>query len=204
MKRIVSNSAIVLFLFFLVSGCRSGKPAEEYSQKMTFNIDPSLIEAQVTDSVNHIVYSPPADWKLLPENVFERVKDGIKEQLPDSQYVLIKPVAFYADDSLKGVLSVSTVDFGKDKNAFAEKMKEYRKMLESKFGSNIKPASFTKGDIRIMQYLIQTSRQVTFKMVFENKSGQILQFDYISERNAYLNMVKAIESSIGSIQYTLH
>lgn len=202
MKFSVSKGLLSLFIFlFLFAGCKSSVESKA-PVKLIFNVDSTRIAPAVIDDQFKITYSPPINWNLVSPGIMDKLKQTVQTNTPDSQLVTITPVAFYSTDSLSGILSVSSISFSDNSLKYSVLMDKYKNLLTSRFGEkNLKAAEYLKDELHITQYLIEKENQIIFKILFPNPDNNFIQFDYIAERKAYINMIKSIESSIGSIHY---
>lgn len=185
---------LIIIFTLLSSGCKSKvPPVNQNPVKMFFSVDSTRINKTVVNQKFNIQYAPPKNWNEVSDQVFSRIKNGLQSINYDSSGLTINPLNLYCTDSLKGILSLSSVEGMKSPE-------EYEKILSEKFGAeNVKSTNYMKDDIQITQFLVETNKQVIFKIVFRSTRKNILQFDYITDRNSYMDMVKSIESSIGSI-----
>jgi hypothetical protein len=76
---------------------------------------------------------------------------------------------------------------------------KYKDLIQKNF-SPTKVGDFLKDNILFTQYLIQDENRINFKLLFFNPKDQLIQFDYILQKDSYVLELKAIESSIGSIK----
>jgi len=184
-----------------LNGCENKQNDETGLKQIQFNIDPNTLAGEVSDSVLKLFFKPPKNWKLIDEKLFKKVEDIDDVQLKQKGDVSIIPLYIFMDDSLKCLLNISQIQLKDGNNTDALNLLEYEKLLLGKFGKEkLKRAEFLKGDLPVIQYMINDKEKVNFKILFYNTAKVLIQFDYVSSIEVYPKEIKAIESSIGSIQ----
>ena len=186
---------LILFIFsFLIITCNDSqeKPAE--LQELEFSIDASLISVSIADSVYLIRFSPPVNWQLIPLDILK----GLAKEHGE---IRIVPLYIFGNAEQFSALNVSKIEFSDTTIQDKTKFELYEKIIKEAFSDQlIKQGNFKKDGIIIHQFLIKSDKMINFKLIFKNSKGEYIQFDYSSQNEHYPKVLKAIESSIGSIK----
>jgi len=181
--------------------CGNKQNDEAGLKQIQFNIDPNTLAGEVSDSVLKFLFKPPKDWKLIDEKLFKKVEDNNDIRLKQKGDIRIIPLYIFMDDSLKCLLNISQIQFNDKGKTGGNKSAEYEKALLNNFGKEkLKRAEFLKDDLPVIQYMLNDKGKVNFKILISNKAKELIQFDYVTDFGIYPKEIKAIESSIGSIQ----
>ena len=175
----------------LLAAC--GGEARPNLQPMQFNIDPGQVEAPVEAGALGVRFQPPAGWMPLSAADLDSINQVLSGEALDlqSQYVFSHP----ANGSVLNVAAVGNAP------TLGEQVARYGTALAAKHpGAPIQQDEYLKDRIHVAQFLIQTKGYVTFTLFFVSSTERLLQFDYIVPQASYPGQIKAIESSIGSIQ----
>lgn len=185
---------ILLIFSFLIITCNDSqeKPAE--LQELEFAIDTSLISVSIADSVYLIRFSPPVNWQLMPLDILK----GLAKEHGE---IRIVPLYIFGYAEQFSALNVSKIEFSDTTIQDKTKFELYEKIIKEAFSDQlIKQGNFKKDGIIIHQFLIKSDKMINFKLIFKNSKGEYIQFDYSSQNEHYPKVLKAIESSIGSIK----
>lgn len=164
---------------------------------MHFNVVPEKLGVPVVAEDLGIRFQPPAGWEPLSSAAF----DSVSHVLDRSDEALrLHPRHIFLDPRNGSLCSVTTVAFA-DSLGFDAMIARYGALIADRYqGDSLRQGLFYKDNIRMVQYLLQPQDRVAFKLLFETPVGGVIQFDYIVPKLFYAGEVKAIESSIGSIQ----
>jgi len=197
MSKRYTPKIIVLFLnliiFFVVFSCTGEKKEIPRDNELIFNIDSSLISATISDSALLVKFNPPKLWLSVNSEKFNF--DPL-----DIPAINLNPLFSFANLGDSSSLRISKIISKDSPSSDTRLFSVYDSLLKSACGKNlIKSGSFKKDGFTIHQYLIRKSGFIKFLLLFFNAKGDILVFNYSAKNGNYLNVLKAIESSIGSI-----
>ncbi len=188
-----------IFLLTLTSiQCTKIKTDPQEFPEMKFNVDENLLGKEITNHEFGFTFKAPVSWKETKEIELQDITNKLTKVLSGKKNFSVKPLyIFVRNDGC--VLNVAELSLQQVSNDFDDNIKLYEDIFLANHDSlNIKKAKYSKNGLRIAQYLLQDNR-IDFRLLFQDKKKNLIQFDYISERKNYLNEIKAIESSIGSI-----
>ena len=168
--------------------------------ELFFHIDSSQLGSLFESESLGVALHPPKGWTVMGSDSREKLRRQLMAEQNDSEPLAINPVAIFMDTASGALLSVNHLEvMSTDSSAFMS----YTQTLENAFpGQSVKKADFSKDGMPFIQYLIQGNKQIAFKLITTTGNKSNLQFDYIIPVHAYVDQIKAIESSIGSIRKT--
>lgn len=182
------------------TGCspeKDNKTAEP--KEFTFKIDSLRLGPAITDSLLNLKFSPPSGWNTAPRDTFNKITASSGIQSRNAQ-IILQPRHIFIDENSTHMLSVTEVKFRSSERPFREKAATYRSYLSKKIKTgDLKMGEFLKSGLHFVQFVIQQERQMDIRLLFENRNGKVIQFDYYAPLDQYENELPAIESSIGSI-----
>ena len=181
-----------------VGGCRDAEPPGP--PPMQFDVDPPRLGPVVALPSDSLAFQPPVGWK---EVATPAVPDSVVEVAPAATgggQPGLEPLHVFMDEDTGSVLSVARLRLpGSD--AFDAQVRRYAADLSGRFADDsLRQASFTNDGLHVVQFLVQPAGLVNFKLVLEGQEDDLVQFDYVVPQAEYPSLVKAVESSIGSIR----
>lgn len=198
---VVRKSIVWLFLVIMMStSCVQQKSdSPEKPQELLFEIDSLRVGAFYADPIAGFQFQAPKHWQPVADQLMEKLAAQVTQPI-QSQEIDFRPLTFFLNHENGSALSISRIISQTD-TTWPQLRSQYIDLVKTNFqATEFKSGEFMKDEIQFTQFLIQTDKTVNFKLVFENRPGQIIQLDYIVPKNYYPNEVKAIESSIGSIK----
>ena len=194
---------IVILFIFLLFGCGEKKNNPSSDIEMKFNIDKAKIGAAVSDSNYGLNFNPPVDWQKINDKQFTKAVKAINNAMAKEKEISVVPLYIFVKANSTCILNIAEVRIDSAAGDFNSKVSRYENlMMQNLDSTKVKKAVYIKDGIKIAQLLIQENNIVNFRLLFLNGTGKLIQFDYIAGIKDYSNEVKAIESSIGSIQIT--
>lgn len=183
-------SNLVLFLISLAIACTSPDPEKRI--EMEFNVDSTLVNREISDSLLSIRYHVPADWKELQPS------DSALQQLESKNIRISKILQNPAANTVFSLTDVRAVP----DSVFRNLDLNFKTVLNpSGAWSNIERAEFMTSGFNVKQYVLTRTGQTFFKMLFEERKQPFLQIDYsIVLDSAYTLNTKTLESIVGSLQ----
>jgi hypothetical protein len=198
------NFVFSLLLFalapvILLTNCNNNQKPDMETE-LIFHVDSSLVGPMVAPEETGILVHPPKGWTVLDSLTREQLIQNIHPKQAEPQPLRITPLEVYMDSLSQSVFAISRLEFTSSDTAG---IRQYQETIENTFSKHsLRKGSFTKKGLYFTQYLIQNNKQVAFKLFTKPGNNRYIQFDYIIPANQYVNQIKAIESSIGSIRQT--
>lgn len=194
--RYCCGGLVLLFgLCILSVGCAREETAP--LAQMEFRVDSTLLGAVIEVPNHDLRFNPPVGWASISDSGVVQVN----EEAPGEEgAITVEAAHLFFHPTHRSVLSVSVlrqVAGGR----FEERIAAYAEVLKDAFpGPELKQTAFRKDGLHIVQFLARPEGLVNFKIVLDTPSADLIQFDYVVPQPFYEEQVRAIESSIGSIQ----
>jgi len=191
------QACFCLITLLLFSAC--GQRAEDPSgvPVMAFEVNEALLGEAVRLDAHGLVFSPPRGWKGASADLLEEINTTVFEKEASVRQESIK--VFYDADA-GSFLSVTLVQVDGG-GSFEEQTEQFANLLSSQQTSvSYRKAAFNKDGLHLVQFMGQSQGMINFKLLLASGGGDLLQFDYVVPMAHYPEQVKAVESSIGSLQ----
>ena len=190
---------LLLSLLFLVVACSSTDDQEAAPGQLGFEVVDSLLGPVYEVESARKSFHPPAGFISIPDSLFAALREEFTQQVsPEGK---IHFVQFFFDQQHSAGLIVSTVrglNLLTDTAAFVTR---YRQAIASEYGDGL----VTDGDywvdsIYVKNFVITDSAQVRFHLLCLTLEGDALELQFVVPRPVYAELVKSLESSIGSLK----
>ena len=195
----------VLFAFLFVSSilflisCGKGKNDEaDLNDFIAF--DKSKLGIEVVDQNLGIKFFPPNGWELKQSSLSRKVESRGTTTNPNDNF-FYQPVYLFFDQTTGGLLSVGKVETNDTTISKSARLNYYKGLLNTKYKNNdLSVGNFIHSKIYFAQFKFRKEKLVSYKIIFENSSGDIIQFDYTIPIDLLENTNLSIKSSVGTIQ----
>lgn len=190
---------LIVFVFILSFFCSNQeKNSSQDVSELDFDVDSTKLEPTIQNKDLCIQFSSPKGWTLISQDIFEEFSKRNQIAHIENSGFSFKPISIFLNQESESLLYVSLIH-GLEDTSTAKLIEKYKGVIITNF-TPFKSGDFLKDNILFVQFLIQDEERVNFKLLFINNKNQLIQFDYIIPNKSYLSELKAIESSIGSIQ----
>lgn len=177
----------------------SAKKQEPLLPELTFEIKDSLLGPEINIDGTYLKIRPPIGFKPVGHDIIESLQLRLKEKLGDSSGFQIR--YFFIDSASSAGMSIATINsssFVPDTAAFLER---YSKAMDQEYGNaKIIVGDFEHNNLFFRNYVITDSLSSKIQLLCLPKQGYAIEVQYFSPKGVYPFLVKAIESSIGSIR----
>jgi len=196
-KSILLVSCWLLLLMFYNCGSNGNDNAK--AEKLSFEVNDSLLgPAFEVQAANKLLY-PPSGFASIPDSLLQIF---IKQQtILAKEFANIELVGMFFDSLYNSGLMVSVFNdlyLGSDTTVIIEK---YRNSLEEFYGADqVKTGDFLINDIYVKNFLITDSLYIRFQLLCLSENDQAMELHYFILKKHYQQLLKAIESSMGTIQ----
>lgn len=194
MKSYIRIFSLLTISFFL--NCCSDKK-DSGNDNSYFSFDKSKVGIEVADQELGIKFNPPAGWDLTPSSISKKIES--RGAANDS--FIYKPIYIFFNDTIGSLLSVGKVITNDSTLSQGSTLNYYKGLISSKHKNDkLSIGQFVHSKIAFTQFEIRKQNLLSFKIIFENSSKEIIQFDYTIRQNTLDKSESAIRSSIGSIR----
>jgi|GEM_PF-3614628 len=187
--------SILLILFF--NFCAESEKTNNI-EEIFFSVDSSKLGEKINVSNLNISINPPKKWELMNYDSTLVILNSVKSQL-ENKVLLLELQRLFIDSTTNSIMILSKLldKSHVGKKQFIELYTQQIKKIEE--GSQLMINDFIKGEFDVTQFLIRNKNYINFKLVAFNKKN-ILQLDfYVPPKEYNIEIAKAIESSIGSL-----
>lgn len=164
-----------------------------------FSFDKSGIGIEIADQEMGIKFHPPKNWELRQSSISQKIQS--RDSANPNDKFIYQPTYVFFNNSSGGLLSVGKVVSSDSTLTGSSKLNFYKGLLSSKHkNDNLIAANFVNSKIYFSQFKIEKQNLISYKLLFQNNKGDIIEFDYNIPVNAAEESDHFIKSSIGSIK----
>lgn len=178
-------------------GCDSPNKKRQPYETLVFNVDETHLEPILTDTELKITIAAPKNWKKIDNSMFAQVINKLDLQLTEN--IKLVPRWIFLNQSSRAMCVVSKLDgveIAPDETLLKNLITAYRSQFPN---ATVKQAIFMKDAFRIHQVMVIAADFVLIKLICDAPKTPIFEVDYHISKDVYQIELKAIESSIGSI-----
>ena len=184
------------------SGCDPSNTKQQPYETLSFNVDETQLEPVVTDTVLKIAIAAPKNWKQIDDSMLAQVVNKLEPQLTP-QNLQIVPRWIFLNEGSRAMCVVSElngVETAPDDTLLETLTTAYRNQFPN---AKVQQTIFMKDAFRIHQLMVIAADFVLIKLICDAPETLVFEVDYRVPRDVYQTELRAIESSIGSIQSNL-
>lgn len=184
------------------SGCDPPNTKKQPYETLTFNVDETQLEPVVTDTVLKIAIAAPKNWKQIDDSMLTQVVNKLEPQLTPQDLQIVPRWIFLNEDSraICIVSKLNGVAIVPDETLLETLATAYRNQFPK---ATVRQAIFMKDAFRVHQLMVIATDFVRIKLICDAPETLVFEVDYRVPRDVYQTELRAIESSIGSIQPNL-
>ena len=178
-------------------GCESPNAQKQPYETLVFNVDETRLEPIVTDTTLRIKIAAPKNWKKIDDSTLAQVANKLDTQLV--QGIQMVPRWIFLNESSQAMCIVSKlngVEIAPDETLLKNLKTAYQNQFPN---ATVQETVFMKDAFRIHQLMVVTADFVRIKLICDAPETLIFEVDYHIPKDVYKTELRAIESSIGSI-----
>ncbi len=180
-------------------GCTRARPQTEFPE-LGFTVDSTQLGERFVTASGGMTLRPPAGWIAAPADTLAEAmrRLGRKESAGNDEPRLR---ALYRDLPTGAALAVSEYG-GPCPSARRDRLVtlQERGLREHDPAADVKSGRFGVRGLEIVQLRAVQDDRVVFKLLVSRPPGPLFQLDYVLPRGVYMSKLRAVESSIGSIE----
>lgn len=169
-----------------------GQPADDAGAgvpEMTFRVEAALLGEPVCLDSLGVAFAPPAGW--VPATT--RAALPASTRAAEGAGVAVEPVRLFFDEPTRGLMSVSRLALAPGGGALAA-------YADALTGPGARLDAFRSNTLVFHQVVDRRDEWLAFTLLVEAAPDAPLRFDYVVPHDHYTDVVRQIESSIGSIR----
>lgn len=178
-------------------GCDSPNAQKQPYENLVFKVDKTRLEPAVEDTTLRIKVAAPKNWKKIDDSMLAQVINELDTQpTPELQIV---PRWIFLDKSSQAMCIVSKlngVEIAPDETLLKTLTTAYQNQFPN---ATVRQAVFMKDAFRIHQLMVIAADFIRIKLICDAPETLVFEVDYRVPRDVYQTELRAIESSIGSI-----
>ena len=178
-------------------GCDSPNPQKQPYETLVFKVDETQLEPMVTDTTLRIKMAAPKNWKKIDDSMLTQVISKLDTQL--TQELQVVPQWIFLNEGSQAICVVSKlngVEIAPDKTLLETLTTTYRNQFPK---ATVQQTIFMKNAFRIHQLMVIATDFVLIKLICDAPETLVFEVDYHIPKDVYQTELRAIESSIGSI-----
>ena len=178
-------------------GCDPPNSQKRTYETLVFNVDQTRLEPAITDTTLKIEISAPKGWKAIDDAMLMEVIDRLGDKL--TQGLQMMPRWVFMNEDSRAMCVVSRLESGKvplNETLLQTLETAYRTQFPK---ATVQRAIFMKDAFRVYQLMVGASDFVLIKLMCNASENPVFEVDYVVPRDVYETELRAIESSIGSI-----
>ena len=178
-------------------GCESPNTKKQPYETLVFKVDETRLEPMVTDTTLRIKMGAPKNWKKIDDAMLAQVTNKLDPHL--MQGLQIVPRWIFLNEGSQAMCVVSKlngVEIAPDKTLLETLTTAYRNQFPD---ATVQQTIFMKDAFRVHQLMVIAADFVLIKLICDAPETLIFEVDYHIPKDVYQTELRAIESSIGSI-----
>lgn len=195
MKNILQYILVALMIILFISCGEDDKNKNDFSE-----LKSTLKDKIVFDENLNISYQIPLNWNQMPASLTEKFVARLSGK-EKNNLIVYSPKSFYYDQESSSLLRVGNVSL-KDKSIpelltidnYVKQFKKYNTDLI------VERNEIKLNQIEIIQLKIEKGNHISYKIIFQNKVREIIQFDFSITKENIKIFKSSIDASIKSIK----
>ena len=179
-------------------GCESPNAKKQVYETLVFKVDETLLEPPMMDATLRIKIAAPKDWKKIDDSMLAQIVNKLEIQ-PTPQELQITPRWIFLNEGSRAMCIVSKlngVEIAPGETLLKTLKTAYRNQLPN---ATVQGTVFMKDAFHIHQLMVIATDFVLIKLICDAPKTLVFEVDYRVPRDVYQTELRAIESSIGSI-----
>jgi len=180
--------------------CSKTQDSNERYEALLFEVNYDLLDELFQDAALSLQFAPPKNWKRLDAELFSQFINSSTISINDSSQFAMTAREIFFDSQTKSMCVISIFENIDPEMRFEDFIAEFSELAQSHYNQKLKKTGFSLiNNLKFYQLIIMDDSIVNFKLLEKNNVTHPIQIDYITTVGQYPDLMKAIESSMGSI-----
>ena len=199
-QQCLSLPTLLLLCSIVISGfigCDSPNTPKQAYETLVFNVDETLLEPTVVDTTLRIKIASPKNWTKIDNSMRQQVINTLDTEPIQGLQIAPRWVFLNKGSGAMCVVSkLNSVEISPDETLLETLTIAYQNQFPN---ATVRQAIFMKDAFRIHQLMVIATDFVRIKLICDALETLVFEVDYHIPRDVYESELRAIESSIGSI-----
>jgi hypothetical protein len=190
---------LIVTFALISSGCSSSSSNKHQEQQLSFDVIDSLLGPEYEVPSAEKSFRPATGFLPIPDSLFEILRERFAKEIGTKRRIDF--IQFFFDQQHSAGLIVSTVQSLNLQTDTTEFLQNYYHSLVDMYGSeHVKAGDYWVDSIFVKNYLVMDSLHVRFHLLCLSAEGNALALEYVVPNQSYPDVVKSLESSIGTLK----
>ncbi len=190
---------IILLFFsanFFIHGCKSTESA--YVDDVQFEVVDSLLGLPYFAGEPQLSIRPPSNYYAIADSLFGPLEVGLAQTMVSKSEIDL--LQCYADSNFSAyMLIMSKEQLRLDSDTAGFFGRYFTSLIASYGGDNVLNNEFFVGTVFVKQFIYTENQTVHLHLFCMQPGNAALEIHYLTPHAKYQNMLRVIESSIGSL-----
>lgn len=175
--------------------CSDEKATAEH---LAFEVVDSLLGPVKQLNPQGMNFRPPVGFIAIPDSLVPRMEATLTARIPNREGIELR-LAYVNPQYSAGLMAslIPSLPDIADTNAFVPGYRE--RLLRTYGAANVTIGDYWVDSVYVQNYLVTDSAEVRIQLVCMMSGGTAVELQYIAPRGAYPILLKAFESSIGTL-----
>ena len=188
-----------------LSGCDRSPPEAKGAEELSFVVVDSLLGPELIIEEANKALRPPEGFRAAPDSLLTALREQGLAALQDKLTGLARStrdfelVSALLDPARQAGLVVSVLrGIAPDDEEYVE---AYEGVLSDVSGSaEVRSGDYVVNDVYVRNFLVSDTSLIRFHLLCFSEGDEALELVYFASRSSYPSLVRAFESSIGTIR----
>jgi hypothetical protein len=171
----------------------------ESNEQPLFVMNRNLLGATIVNKDYNFSFAPPKTWRAFSS---QEMRVSAPPAMPSGSGMITRPLYGFRNDSSGATLLIMAIEITSSlrDSSFVAQMEEYAPLVQMQFPTlSVVPSGYIKGNMRIVQFLMQSKQAATYRLVFSNKRQGLVCLEFVLPRRTFRKDLEALEPTIASL-----
>jgi hypothetical protein len=198
--------AAVALASILLPGCSRTSPQSQQPEELSFAVSDSLLGPAILIDETDTSLRPPSAFAAVSDSVLQVLR---KSGLPSSEeqgaeQLRVEPgaelVAAFLDSARRAGLAVFVRRHASHGEEYAAAYEQGLRSVSEQ--AEVRSGDYVVNDVYIRNFLVSSPSMIRFHLLCFSERPDATELVYFADRSSYPDLVRAFESSIGTIKQT--
>ena len=168
------------------------------AEHLAFEVVDSLLGAVKQLNPEGMNFRPPAGFIAVPDSLVPRLESTLTARIPNREGIDLK-LAYVSPQHQAGLIAslIPGLQGIADTNVFVPGYRE--RLLRTYGAANVTIGDYWVDSVYVKNYMVTDSAEVRIQLICLMSGGTAVELQYVTPRSAYPKLLRALESSIGTL-----